>query len=704
MQFLNLWAVVAGGLAIGAPVLIHLLTRARGTRFVYPTVRFVLEAITARRRFNRLRDWLVLALRTLLVAALALMFARLVWRSPEITVAGKGRWLVVVLDVSLSMGALADGATAFETAQHTAQDLLRTPGLREADLILAGQSPRAVFGTLSENLVALREEVVRANVRPEALDPSAALAAAAVSIQSLPEDARTGGEVVILSDLQRSNWATASFSSLPPEVPVKILNVRETRAAPENTALLRVWTRGIVSTGNPASVVVDLAHYGKAPRRRALELDFEDRVLRRPISFERTRRVQESFVITPTRSGPQVVRLRLTGERDALAADDTRELALNAKASRRIVLVSRKPTDSIGGGAYFLDRSLRASAAMGFEIERLGVEQLEGATDPKLSRADLLALVEPGRLSSQAVGTVARFLSRGMPVLYALGSPTDADAISELETVLGPAMEIPVTFAPLERNTAARFIVWADLARRPFKIFGAGLGRFTRELLLEGGLRSAPRGEDEEGHVLARLSDQSAGLVVVPAGLGRLTLLNLPLSGQQHLGKSALVVPLLQEIALDLMEGPERSRPREGICGRAFSLPLSTDGIEVPQEAWKVLDASGVEPEGPRIVQDEGGPMLLWNPADRPGAYRVTRREDIVEAFSIGVPPEESNLHSLDARVLKDRIARDRHVEVHAAGEVVSRSARDEETWPLFAGIALLCLFLELVVLKLLRT
>ncbi|MGH9362134.1 MAG: BatA domain-containing protein, partial [Thermoanaerobaculia bacterium] len=90
MQALHLWALVLGGLAAALPVAIHLLTRARGRRLVYPTFRFVLEALRARRRWSRLRDLLVLALRTAAVLALASMFARLVTRAPETSAALEG--------------------------------------------------------------------------------------------------------------------------------------------------------------------------------------------------------------------------------------------------------------------------------------------------------------------------------------------------------------------------------------------------------------------------------------------------------------------------------------------------------------------------------------------------------------------------------------------------------------------------------------
>jgi len=303
------------------------------------------------------------------------------------------------------------------------------------------------------------------------------------------------------------------------------------------------------------------------------------------------------------------------------------------------------------------------------------------------------------------VETVSRLLSRGMPVFYALQKPADADVVTELESVLGPGLVLPVGFVPLDRAAASRFIVWADPSRRPFKVFGAGFDRFTRDLVLAGGLRTSPRGRDEEESVRARLSDGSAAVVLVPAQLGRLALLNLPLTGPQHAGRSALLVPLVQEIALDLLEGPTRGGARAAIAGRAFSLPLPPGRTrDAALSTWRIVNEEGKPADGPRLVEDKGGPVVLWSPAERPGSYRVMNGDRVEEAFTVGLPPEESDLARIDPKVLEDRIARGRGVRVTGAESARPDQRKDRELWPWFLGAALAAFFLELGVLKAFRT
>src|SRR5688572_29108708 len=153
MSFLNAWAIAMGVVAAGLPVAIHLLTRPRPTRLPLSTLRFVREAIRQRRARHRLRDWLVLALRTLAVMALAAAIARPLWRgrSKAGVEPGASTVRVVLVDTSQSMGAASRGIQAIEQARVAAARRLDfEPGL-QADLVLAAAAPKAIFSAPSAN-------------------------------------------------------------------------------------------------------------------------------------------------------------------------------------------------------------------------------------------------------------------------------------------------------------------------------------------------------------------------------------------------------------------------------------------------------------------------------------------------------------------------------------------------------------------------
>src|SRR3954470_18472729 len=181
MTFLHPWAIFAGVLAIGLPVAVHFLTRPRPVRLPLSTLRFVREAVEQKRAAHRLRDWIILALRTLAVALIALAFARPLIGAKKIAATDPGGNVVrvVILDQSLSMAAGTSGVTAFERGRAVASAaLVYQPGTR-GNLIFAGAQPRPVFDRLTSNFDALREALAKAKPRTERLNIQPAINAAA---------------------------------------------------------------------------------------------------------------------------------------------------------------------------------------------------------------------------------------------------------------------------------------------------------------------------------------------------------------------------------------------------------------------------------------------------------------------------------------------------------------------------------------------
>src|ERR1051325_9613754 len=107
MTFLAPWLL--GGLALAAvPVIIHLLNRRRFRLVDWGPMHYLKLTLKTNRRRLRLEQWLLLAVRTLAVAALFLAVAR-----PAVSGTGFGAWLagrsrtsrVLVIGDSLSMDA-----------------------------------------------------------------------------------------------------------------------------------------------------------------------------------------------------------------------------------------------------------------------------------------------------------------------------------------------------------------------------------------------------------------------------------------------------------------------------------------------------------------------------------------------------------------------------------------------------------------------
>ena len=225
MTFLHLWAIGIGAAAVAAPVVIHWLTKPRPVRMPLSTLRFVREAIHQRRARHLLRDLLILGLRTLAVAMLALAVARpLFGPQPLAAERQSGDTVrIVLVDVSQSMAATVGATQQIAQARTLAanQYLQYETGLW-ANLILAGATPRTVFEGPSTNFETLRDELSRCQALPERLDVKAALERAAQMLAPTSDQDKRRRELVIFSDFQRSSWAKADFSALPADTVIKL--------------------------------------------------------------------------------------------------------------------------------------------------------------------------------------------------------------------------------------------------------------------------------------------------------------------------------------------------------------------------------------------------------------------------------------------------------------------------------------------------
>src|SRR5262245_51907395 len=177
VSFVHPWAIWLGAFAALSPILVHLLTKPKPIRFPFSTLRFLRKAVEQRRARDRLRDWILLALRTAAVLLIAAAIARPKFGKAALIEPGApgDAVRVVLLDVSQSMTAVNQGVQRFEKARSLAAGYLAyQPSLR-ASVILAGATATVPFDRPTENLAALREEVRNARPTFERLNLGAAL-------------------------------------------------------------------------------------------------------------------------------------------------------------------------------------------------------------------------------------------------------------------------------------------------------------------------------------------------------------------------------------------------------------------------------------------------------------------------------------------------------------------------------------------------
>ena len=149
---------------VAVPLLLHLFARSRPPRLLFGSTELLRRAVRATIRLRRPKDWLLLVLRTLLVAAVVGLFLRpVLFSGRKAPAAGAGRHVVVVVDATASMACAEGGQTRFGAACAEADEVLRGLGPRDtANVVWLHAKPDAVFPEMASNVNRLRDALRRA--------------------------------------------------------------------------------------------------------------------------------------------------------------------------------------------------------------------------------------------------------------------------------------------------------------------------------------------------------------------------------------------------------------------------------------------------------------------------------------------------------------------------------------------------------------
>jgi hypothetical protein len=723
MGFLHPWALLIGGVMIGLPVAVHFLTRPKPVKFPFSALRFLESALRQRRFFARLRDVIVLALRTLAVAAIAAAFARPLIHGATLLASSDVQRRVVILDVSASMNARKGGVGVFQRARAKALQYVRYSPDLGANLILAGASPKAAFDRFSANFPAMQAEIRNAEPRAESLDAPAALQRAARMFTNPQDPSHGKGQLVIVTDLQATNWRDVARGDLPDDVEIFIEYVG---LGPDvgNLAITNVATVSRPEAGRATPVRVEMKNFSGAEQSRTIELTANARVYRQEVACKAWSRVVATFELpadSVAEAGWVAGAAQLVEARDALPGDDVRHFAFGMRQAAVFALVSRESAEEVGTSAYFLARMLCPSGGTARSAgERVAVFTPGAAAPDALAEADLLVLDKPGRLTPEWVQFLAGMMLRGRPALYIASEPADAENLAALAQSCGHALTLPVTYAAwqggaLEKTPrgfslsgAAQRLELTDVraGAPPFQAFGEDVPALAKNLAASRVLKTTPEKDGAAEEVLARWSDGSAALVSTRVGSGQLLIWNADLLAST-LPKNAFFVALMRETVAQFLADPLALAGREEPPGAARMLLLPPAAGRA--EGLSLIGPSGAPIEEYDLREEKNGLTWRWTPVGAPGVYRVKRGDKTVFAAATACPPEESDLRPVTAGALEAQFASKAVTPGHAQavsiaglpGQTPPQEAAEIWPWLLVAALALM--LSELVLLKVFR-
>lgn len=430
MGFLNPSALWLMPLA-AAPLVLHLLSVRRARRVAFSDLTLLREARRRALPAARLRQWLLVAARCLVLAALVAALARPVVRGAAAPgAADSGMDLVVLLDTSWSMRASEAGRPRFEAARDAARAAAAFAG--DAGRVAAGGVSAGLDAPLafSESAAAAQAALGRLAPGWRGTDLAAGVSAACRFLAAQPAAAERRRVVALFSDGAATAAQGFGRGAAPADCPPDVALVGLAPAAGLSNAA--VLSAAPAHDGHAPGLEARLALFGGARRASSLDLVLRGaRAGRRAVELTPGSPASFALSLPPQSDAEAWGRAELPP--DALAEDDAWNFALRAEPRPKVLLLTGSPRSlEAGGGGY----ALRALLSEGGRLPyRLDAADLGRLSQVRLAEFSALVLDDPRALTPAGAAALARYVEEGGG-LWVVAGPRGGSALGALEPVL----------------------------------------------------------------------------------------------------------------------------------------------------------------------------------------------------------------------------------------------------------------------------
>ncbi len=438
MSFLNP-IMLAGIAAVSVPIIIHLLNRRKFQKVVWAAMRFIKTSVEQNQRRMRIEDMILLALRCLLLALLALALARPAILSNATNVFGQSKVTgVIILDNSYSMGVSDGTSSRFDKARTAAEQTLDSmPAGSATAVLLASDIVQGAIPEPTFDLNLARKVIREAPLTDRATDVFPAIEKAVGTLQGRLAIRK---EIYLVTDGQASGWRQLAeiqrtLEKTKAEIKTHIILVNEHEEHNLGVSELRLAS-GLSPVGQPLRFEVQVTNYGKEEARNvrvSLGIDGEP--------------PGDEFAISSIPPGASkslslFAKLRTEGfhsvtaplPEDRLHADDQRTLVVRAIKEVRVLLVDGEPgSEPRDSETYFLKHALSPvtpDAAASYFIKTTTITTPELA-QARLDEFDAVILANVPDFSEATLKSFQSYLRRGGGLMIFPGGLVNAAFYNE---------------------------------------------------------------------------------------------------------------------------------------------------------------------------------------------------------------------------------------------------------------------------------
>ncbi len=640
MTFLNA-LMLLGLAAVAVPIAIHLYHRRRVSTVDFSSVIFIRDHHLQRSRALRLRELLLLLLRTLIVLFLVLAFSRPVVEGLAGSLIGSSleqrTVFAIVLDNSYSMEAGRYGVTPFSAAKAEAGRII--DAMREGDeglIVLSAAPPDVLPPVPTANMETLGELLAELEVSERSGDMAGALD---LALRKLAGFVAANKRIYILSDIQRSDWrnleesVTAASSQLSQPAPQLYLYAYEAGSV-DNASIDAVSvSEGLLIRDQPEQFVATVANRSSAAmnaREVSLVINGEKRGSRQ-VNVEAGGTGSVQFNILIDRPGRYVGYVEL--DEDDIAADNRRYFTLSVPDAFGVTAVGR--TES----RYFIEQVLKPSGGLVTPVDLRTASA--DVLNSDLYDAGVLIVDGGVELTPARLSSLERYISSGGGVLVFLGAGLDPAHYGNrfFSDVFGCSIRAR-RGVPDRKQTFLR-IDQVDYEHPVFRFAGrsadalsTGAARFYASFAVDAG---------RDARVIARFADGTPAVLEGRSGSGRALLIATDVNtGWSDLALRSMFVPFMHRSVRYL-------HPSVAIAegGHLAGSPVAQPLIRFPANEDLYLEYPSGRTETVQSRVGRNGITVEVPDTKQSGVYLLRDDVSVVQAFAVNPDPRESDLERL---------------------------------------------------------
>ncbi len=697
---------LAGLVAVGVPIAIHLLARQRTRVIDWGAMEFLKMSISsASSRRNRLRDLILLLLRTLAILFLVLTFAQPL--ASRLFYGGKGLETVFIWDISLSTSALdQSGKPQQETMREALiEEIQRLPNNSTVRILLAGSELRWLTPSplmLSSN----NRKALEQAVRDQPVERGGSQLASAILLAMADNRKNSDTQqrhLVLVQDFQRGAWQTEDTDRWD-------IIRRKLAQDPEMTLRLAAADTIIPGTGPQVAVVSleaerDAVALNAPVRFRAGLRNTTEEEMRyvTVIWLVNGREVERSVGVKVSRDmelkleqvlsfeteGSHQIECRIELTNDQLPADNSAFAVVSAHLPLPVLIVDDSLKTEQGqilpseflvaslGGTLSKKQSKQVGAGSLFNPQVIASKEIKEST---LEGQVAVIIASATDLPENAAAELGRFVKNGGGLWLMMSTTNETPPEWHVTLLKELGMDsLAATTRRIAPNPETPFRLVATDPTGEFaeRIVARGLDLFRTQLSVLHELEQPTILAEEK---LLETPEGKPVLLSLAVGSGRLIIqMNDLTRGNSNLPVLQSFVPFVRETLRECMGGmlPMRNlNPGQSIKIPLISLAGHTDipSVTPPESTARELSLLGGEYQTAQTLQ--------------PGIYQVTGLRDnadkpATQLFSVRRPVEESYLSVISPKEAQAYLQK-------GSGSTVTSTNSQSARWPLAVWFAVI--------------